>query len=160
MFCEGTHFIRKIAMDEENDIIEKAFAILTSRLREATISVSSSTLVENYLLHKLILEEREIFGALWLDVKNRLIATENIALGTLHQVQIFPREVLKSALKFNAANVIFFHNHPSGDSLPSHTDMVVTSNLKRLLDLIDVRLVDHIIVAGANARSFARDGNL
>ena len=149
MFCEGTHFISKIAMDEENEIIEKAFAILTSRLREATISVSSSTLVENYLLHKLILEEREIFGALWLDVKNRLIATENIALGTLNQVQIFPREVLK----YNAANVIFFHNHPTGDSLPSETDVLVTSNLRRVLGLIDVRLVDHIIVAGARARS-------
>ena len=106
-------------MNAENRIVEKAFAILTSRLREATISFSSATLVERYLLHKLILEEREIFGALWLDVKNRLIASEDIALGSLNHAQIYPREILKSALKHNAAKVIFFHNHPSGELTPS-----------------------------------------
>lgn len=147
-------------MNEENRIIERAFAILMSRLRQATISVSSPRLVENYLLHKLILEEREIFGVLWLDVKNRLIACEDIALGTINQVHIFPREVLKSALKHNAAKVIFFHNHPAGDTTPSHTDKIMTSNMKQLLNLIDVRLVDHIIVAGTKTRSFARDGDL
>ena len=144
----------------ENRIVEKAFAILTSRLREATISVSSTTLAERYLLHKLILEEREIFGALWLDVKNRLIAVEDIALGSLNHAQIFPREILKSALKHNAAKVIFFHNHPSGELTPSHNDKVMTSNMKKMLNLIDVRLEDHIIVAGAQTRSFAKHGDL
>jgi DNA repair protein RadC len=160
MFCEGTHFIPKIAMDEENQIIEKALAILTSRLREATTSVSSVKLAENYLLHKLILEEREIFGALWLDVKNRLIASEDIALGTISRIQIYPREVLKSALKYNASKVIFFHNHPTGDSTPSDSDKLMTLNMKRILNVIGVRLIDHIIVAGTQTRSFARDGDI
>ena len=160
MFCKGAHFILKIAMNEENEIIEKAFAILTSRLREATISVSSSKAAESYLLHKLILEEREIFGALWLDIKYRLIASEDIAAGTINQTKIYPREILKSALKHNAANVIFFHNHPTGDSMPSERDRLMTVNMKQVLKLIDVRLIDHIIVAGTQTRSFARHGDL
>jgi DNA repair protein RadC len=144
----------------ENWIIKKSFAILTSRLRDATISISSSALAERYLLHKLILEEREIFGALWLDVKSRLIDCEEIALGTLTQAQVFPREILKSALKHNAAKVIFFHNHPTGDVMPSPKDKLITSEMKQLLKLIDVRLEDHIIVAGTQARSFARHGDM
>ena len=144
----------------ENWIIKKSFAILTSRLRDATISISSSALAERYLLHKLILEEREIFGALWLDVKNRLIDCEEIALGTLTQARVFPREILKSALKHNAAKVIFFHNHPTGDVMPSPKDKLITSEMKQLLKLIDVRLEDHIIVAGTQARSFARHGDM
>jgi len=144
----------------ENWIIEKSFAILSGRLREATISISSAKLVEHYLLHKLILEEREIFGALWLDVKNRLIACEEIAHGTLTQVRVFPREILKSALKHNAAKVIFFHNHPSGEVTPSPKDKLMTSDMKQLLKLIDVQLEDHIIVAGTQARSFARHGDI
>lgn len=140
----------------ENIIIAKAFDILTGRLREGTISLSNPDLVEKYLLHKLILEEREIFGALWLDVKNRLIASEDIALGTLANVIVFPREVVKSALKHNAANVIFYHNHPSGDPKPSATDRMMTSNMKQVLKLVDVRLSDHIIMAGAKAFSFSR----
>jgi DNA repair protein RadC len=147
-------------MDVENRIVEKAFAILTSRLREATISVSSATLVERYLLHKLILEEREIFGALWLDVKNRLIASEDIALGSLNHAHIYPREIVKSALKHNAAKVIFFHNHPSGELTPSLNDRLMTANMKKILNLIDVRLEDHIIVAGKQTRSFARHGDM
>ena len=147
-------------MNVENWIIEKAFAILTSRLRDATISISSSALAEHYLLHKLILEEREIFGALWLDVKSRLIECEEIALGTLTQAQVFPREILKSALKHNAAKVIFFHNHPTGDVMPSPKDKLMTSEMKQLLKLIDVKLEDHIIVAGTQTRSFARNGDI
>jgi len=147
-------------MNVENWIIEKAFAILTSRLRDATISISSSALAERYLLHKLILEEREIFGALWLDVKSRLIDCEEIALGTLTQAQVFPREILKSALKHNAAKVIFFHNHPTGDVMPSPKDKLMTSEMKQLLKLIDVKLEDHIIVAGTQTRSFSRNGDI
>jgi len=147
-------------MDKENRIIEKAFAILSKRLRESTISVSSVSLAESYLLHKLALEEREIFGALWLDAKNRLIACEDIALGTITQAKIFPREILKSALKHNAVKVIFFHNHPSGNAIPSEKDKIMTCNMKQLLNLIDVQLEDHIIVAGKESRSLAKHGEI
>lgn len=147
-------------MDKETRIIKKAFAILSKRLRESTISVSSVGLAETYLLHKLVLEEREIFGALWLDAKNRLIACEDIALGTITQAKIFPREILKSALKHNAVKVIFFHNHPSGNAIPSENDKIMTCNMKQLLNLIDVQLEDHIIVAGKETQSLAKLGEI
>jgi DNA repair protein RadC len=144
----------------ENLIIAKAFDLLTSRLRESTISLSNADLVERYLLHKLILEEREVFGALWPDVKNRLIACEDIAQGTIANVIVFPREVVKSALRHNAAGAIFYHNHPSGDPTPSLEDKKMTSDLKRVLKLVDVCLRDHFIVAGAKTFSFLRHRKL
>jgi len=147
-------------MNFETKVVDKAFSILARQLNEATISMPNTKVVEKYLLHKLILEEREIFGALWLDVKNRLIACEDIAMGTLYQVCVYPREILKSALRHNAANVIFYHNHPTGDSVPSDMDRLMTCNMKRLLKIIDVRLVDHIIVSGTKTRSFAQRGEL
>ena len=147
-------------MKYENIVVNKAFAILTKRLNESTISFSKLELVEEYLLHKLILEEREIFGAVWIDIKNRLIATEDIALGTLNQVYVYPREILKSALRHNAANVIFYHNHPTGSTVPSETDRMMTANMKGLLKIINVRLLDHIIVSGTKTRSFAKRGEL
>ncbi len=112
------------------------------------------------MLHKLILEEREVFGALWLDVKMRLIHCEDIALGTLARVCIYPREVVKSALKHNAASVILYHNHPTGDAYPTDNDKIITAEIKDLLDIIDVKLLDHIIVAGTKVVSLANRGEL
>ena len=143
-------------MNEENGIVEMALVILTSRLQEKTISLTSPGDVEKYLLLRLIQEERETFGALWLDAKNRLIACETIALGTINQLQLYPREVMKSALKHNAASGIFFHNHPGGECTPSASDKLMTQDMKRLLNMIGVRLIDHIIVAGTQTWSFAK----
>jgi len=116
--------------------------------------------VQEYLLHRLILEEREIFGALCIDAKNRLIACEDIAPGSISNVNVFPREVVKTALKHNAASVIFYHNHPSGDAVPSQTDLTTTSGLTKILRMIGVRVLDHIIVAGTSARSLLSEGEL
>jgi len=147
-------------MKLEKILIDLAFAILTKRLKAATISVSSSELVESYLLHKLIAEEREVFGALWLDMKLRLIAIEDIAMGTVNQVCIYPREIVKSALRHNASAVIFYHNHPTGEPVPSETDKLMTRSVKRLLHAIDVNLLDHIIVSGTKTRSLVKGGEL
>ena len=147
-------------MKLEKILIDLAFAILTKRLKAATISVSSSELVETCLLHKLIAEEREIFGALWLDMKLRLIAMEDIAMGTVNQVCVYPREIVKSALRHNASAVIFYHNHPTGEAIPSEHDKLMTTNVKRLLHVIGVNLLDHIIVSGTKTRSLAERGEL
>jgi len=144
----------------DNFVIERAFAILTRRLKAGTVSVSNPDLVEKYLLHKLISEEREIFGALWLDVKNRVIGIEDIALGSISTANIYPREIVKSALKHNAASAIFYHNHPSGEPVPSEADKVMTANMKKLLRMMDVRLLDHIIVSGTKTRSLAKRGEI
>jgi DNA repair protein RadC len=103
----------------------------------------------------------EVFVVLWLDAQNRLIADEELFRGTLTQTSIYPREVVKQALARNAAAVIFAHNHPSGITEPSHADNLLTQALKQALALVDVRVIDHFIVAGnAPPLSFAERGLL
>ncbi|MEW6164695.1 MAG: DNA repair protein RadC [Pseudomonadota bacterium] len=104
---------------------------------------------------------QEVFIALWLDARNRLIADDELFRGTLTQTSVYPREVVKQALARNAAAVIFAHNHPSGAAEPSPADELLTRNLKQALALVDVKLLDHFIVAGnAAPLSFAERGLL
>ena len=117
--------------------------------------------VRDWLKLKLAGLDYEIFGALWLDSKNRLIAWEELFRGTLAQTSVFPREVVKRALAHNAAAVLLCHNHPSGVAEPSQADELLTQNLKQALALVDVRVLDHFIVAGtARPLSFAERGLL
>lgn len=103
----------------------------------------------------------EVFMALWLDAQNRLIASEELFRGTLTQTSVYPREVVKSALTHNAGAVILAHNHPSGVCEPSSADEVLTQSLKQALSLVDVKVLDHFIVAGgAPPLSFAERGLL
>ena len=104
--------------------------------------------------------EHESFVALFLDAQHRLIATEELFRGTLTQTSVYPREVVKAALKVNAAAVIFAHNHPSGVAEPSKADELLTQALKQALSLVDVRVLDHFIVAGSAVLSFAERGLL
>jgi len=105
--------------------------------------------------------EHERFVALWLDAQNRLIADDELFRGSLTQTSVYPREVVKQALTRNAAAVIFAHNHPSGVAEPSTADEMLTRNLKQALALVDVKVLDHFIVAGsATPLSFAERGLL
>jgi len=99
--------------------------------------------------------EHEVFIVLYLDVCNRLIEAEEIFRGTLTHTSVYPREVVKSALARNAATVILAHNHPSGNAEPSAADLALTNALKSVLALVDVRIVDHFVVAGDRILSFA-----
>lgn len=105
-------------------------------------------------------KEFESFVALFLDSQNRLIVAEELFRGTLTQTSVYPREVVKAALKSNAASVIFAHNHPSGIPEPSKSDEQLTQALKQALSLVDVRVLDHFIVAGSSILSFAERGLL
>ena len=103
----------------------------------------------------------EAFVALWLDAQNRLIAHDELFHGTLTQTSVYPREIVKAALKHNAAAVILAHNHPSGVAEPSRADEALTATLKQALAMVDVKLLDHFIVAGnAQPLSFAERGLL
>lgn len=104
--------------------------------------------------------EHESFVAMFLDAQHRLIATHELFRGTLTQTSVYPREVVKEALKVNAAAVIFSHNHPSGVTEPSQADQQLTTALKQALALVDVRVLDHFIVAGSSLLSFAEKGLL
>lgn len=105
-------------------------------------------------------QECESFVALFLDSQHRLINLLELFRGTLTQTSVYPREVVKAALRVNAAAVIFSHNHPSGVAEPSQSDQQLTTALKQALALVDVRVLDHFIVAGASVLSFAERGLL
>lgn len=117
--------------------------------------------VRDYLRLHLAGLKHEVFFALWLDAQNRLIEAEELFRGTLSQTSVYPREVVKKALKHNAAAVVLAHNHPSGVAEPSSADQLLTRELKQALALVDVRVLDHFIVAGqVQPVSFAERGLL
>ncbi len=98
--------------------------------------------------------------ALFLDAQNRVIGVEELFRGTLTQTSVYPREVVKRALHHNAGGVILAHNHPSGVAEPSHADETLTQALRQALALVDIRVLDHFIVAGSAVLSFAERGLL
>ncbi|HVE49003.1 MAG TPA: DNA repair protein RadC [Casimicrobiaceae bacterium] len=121
-------------------------------------TLNSPEAVRDYLRLSLSTRECEVFMALFLDSQHRLIAAEELFRGTLAQTSVYPREIVKAALARNAAAVIFAHNHPSGVAEPSRADELLTQSLKAALSLIDVRTLDHFIVAGGQVVSFAERG--
>lgn len=144
-----------------DDVILKALAVLTSRLREPGKCLGSPGEVRAFFMLHLADLEHEAFVALFLNAQNRLIEYRELFRGTLTQTSVFPREVVKVALRLNAGAVIFAHNHPSGLSEPSRTDEVLTGSLKSALALVDVKVLDHFIVAGRGVPlSFAERGLL
>ena len=120
---------------------------------------SSPGRVRDWLRLKLASRPHEVFMALWLDAQNRLLKAEELFSGTLTQTSVYPREVVKAALAHNAAAVILAHNHPSGVAEPSAADEMLTRNLTTALAMVDVKLLDHFIVAGnGTPLSFAEKG--
>jgi DNA repair protein RadC len=149
------------AAERANDeIIQQALRILEARLRHGNVTLNSPAAVRDYLRLKLAEYEREVFVALFLDAQQRLIECEEMFLGTLAQTSVYPREVVKAALRLNAAAVIFAHNHPSGVAEPSRADEMLTTALKQALALVDVRTIDHFVVSGTATVSFAERGIL
>lgn len=142
----------------ENATIRRALRILETRLREPGAALNSPGAVRDYLALWLGDREHEVFVVVFLDVKNRVIAAEELFRGTLTQTSVYPREVVKRALALNAAGLILAHNHPSGVAEPSMADGWLTEQLKTALALVDVRTHDHFIVAGGQAASFAERG--
>ena len=122
--------------------------------------LASPQQVRDYLCLKLGALTREVFMVLFLDAQNRVLVQEELFAGTLTQTSVYPREVVKRALHHNAASVIFAHNHPSGIAQQSRADELLTTVLKQALALVDVRVLDHFIVAGNNTLSFAERGLL
>jgi DNA repair protein RadC len=102
----------------------------------------------------------ETFVVLFLDSQHRLLAADELFRGTLAQTSVYPREIVKAALSHNAAAVIFAHNHPSGVAEPSRADELLTQSLKQALALVDIRTLDHFVVAGSRVVSFAERGLL
>ena len=140
-------------------IFEMSRRALSEQLQQQSI-FNAPKQVHDYLCLKLGNLTREVFLVLFLDAKNRLIASEELFNGTLTQTSVYPREVVKRALHYNAASVIFAHNHPAGIAQPSQADELITNQLKQALMLVDVMVLDHFIVAGNHTMSFKAHGLL
>jgi DNA repair protein RadC len=123
-------------------------------------ALSSPQAVRDYLRLRLQGRPHEVFVAVFLDAQNRVLEVEDLFRGTLTQTSVFPREIVKRALHFNAAAIIFAHNHPSGVAEPSRADEALTQTLKHTLALVDVKVLDHFVVGGDSAMSFAERGLL
>ena len=141
------------------EIIAAARGHMSRRVRRGT-SLSSPKATRDYLTLKLGTLEREVFAVIFLDKRHRLISYQEMFQGTIDGASVHPREVVKEALKQNAAAVILAHPHPSGVAEPSQADELITNRLKEALSLVDVRILDHVIVAGGDTTSFAERGLL
>ncbi len=140
-------------------IFEMSRRALNEQLQSRDV-LNSPQAVRDYLVLKLGSLTKEVFLVLFLDTQNRLLATEEMFSGSLKETSVYPREVLKRTLHHNAASVIFAHNHPSGIAQQSQADELITKQLKQALDLVDVRVLDHFIVAGNSTLSFSERGLL
>lgn len=140
-------------------VIELAQRSIGETLKEGA-ALTSPGAVRDYLRLALGAREHEVFVCIWLDAQHRVVKFEEPFRGTLTQTSVYPREIVKSALGANAAAVIFAHNHPSGVAQPSQADELLTRNLKEALAMIDVKVLDHFIIAGNQAISFAERGLL
>jgi DNA repair protein RadC len=140
-------------------VLELARRAMAQQLAEREV-FSSPGAVKQYLQLHLSSRPHEVFAVLFLDAQNRLVVMEELFRGTLTQTSVYPREVVRRALHHQAAAVVLAHNHPSGTVLPSRADEALTQTLKAALALVDVRVLDHVIVAQGDAMSMAEKGLL
>jgi DNA repair protein RadC len=143
--------------------LKAALEIAARALREQARdrdALSSPTAVRDFLRLTQRDREHEVFVAVLLDAQNRVIHVEELFRGTLTQTSVYPREVVKCALRHNAAAVIFAHNHPSGIAEPSQADRLLTEALRKALDTVDVKVLDHFVVGAGGGTSFAERGLL
>ena len=140
-------------------VLELARRSMASQLQQRPVFDTPGR-VKEFLRLKLGRHEHEVFAVLFLDARNQLLEMEEMFRGTLTQTSVYPREVVKRALKVNAAAVMFAHNHPSGAAEPSRADEYLTQTLKSALALVDVRVLDHLVVGHDDVVSFAERGLL
>lgn len=138
-------------------VLELARRALAEQLRERA-ALDTPQAVKHYLQLQLAARAHEVFAVLFLDSQHRLIALEELFRGTLTQTSVYPREVVLRALHHQAGAVVLAHNHPSGSTAPSRADEALTQTLKAALALVDVRVLDHVIVAPGQALSMAERG--
>ena len=157
MFLKNSHGQYQVAPPDS--VVGEAKRLLDLRVHK-TVEMSSCHVVKDFLAIRLGHLEYEVFVVLFLDSQHRLIECQEMFRGTLNQTSVYPREVARVALALNAGAVILAHNHPSGATEPSRADEYLTATLKTALQLIDVRVLDHMVVGGGSVMSFAERGLL
>jgi DNA repair protein RadC len=145
---------------DASEVLDRAQALIARRYRAGSPVLTSPERTREFLRVHLGGSDRETFGVLHLDSRHRLVAAEDLFRGTIDRASVHPREVVKAVLARDAvAAIVLYHNHPSGSSEPSAADELITRRLKEALALIDVRVLDHLIVA-ESMYSFAEHGLL
>jgi len=147
--CEDPAVMDNVRPATPEQVIEAAKHQAAAYLANRPLTVDSPFSARDFLLIHFAGKEREIFTCLFLDTKHFRIAVVDLFLGTINEAAIYPREVVKAALKHNAAAVILAHNHPSGSTKPSQADMAITERLREALNLVDIRLLDHFVIGGS-----------
>ena len=147
----------KTPTSTDDEILAAAEAIHLRRL-ERQGKISEPTEAAQYLRARCGHAEREVFGCLFLDSRHQILACENLFYGTIDGAEVHPREVVRRGILLNAAAVVAFHNHPSGNPEPSAADRAVTARLKQALALVDIRLLDHFVVTSSGFTSLASRG--
>lgn len=150
-------YATKTDTNRESDILAAAEAILRRRL-ERLGTLTSPEDSAAFLRVRLAGLEHEELHVVWLDQRHRVVAVDSLFRGTIDGATVHPREVVKLALKRNAAACVVAHNHPSGSPEPSAADRAITARLKEALNLVEVRLLDHIVVGAEGTTSLAQRG--
>jgi DNA repair protein RadC len=156
--ADGACSFRHTLTARERTALDRALDIVGRALVAKSVYLDGPAAMKKYLCLQLAGESSEHFSVLFLDSQHRAIAFERMFTGTLTQTSVYPREVVLAALRHFAAAVVLAHNHPSGDARPSRADEAITAALKAALALVDVRVLDHIIVAPGVALSMAEKG--
>ena len=143
--------------DRDEQILQAAQDILHRRLiRQGKIGEPSEA--ARYLQARCAHLDHEIFGVMFLDTRHHIIAVDHLFRGTIDGSEVHPREVAKAALQYNAVAVLFCHNHPSGNPMPSAADRAVTARLKQALALLEIRVLDHFVITADECTSMAQKG--
>ena len=142
-----------------DEVLSQAWGVLVDRVKPG-VTLSSPQDVKDYLRLEVGMLEHEVFCVVFLDAQHRIIELRQMFRGTVTQTSVYPREVVKESLQLNAAAVILAHNHPSGAPEPSRADEFLTQTLKTALQLVDVRVLDHLVVTANATVSFAERGLL
>lgn len=154
----GRYLIRKLDDAQISQVVAFATELLRVEIARSPVNLNNPHMLMDYLRMKLAGSQREIFGVIFLDAQRQVIADEEMFIGTLTQTSVYPREVACAALRNGAAAVLLYHNHPSDVAEPSRADELLTQMLKSSLQLIEVRVLDHIVVGATKCVSFAERG--
>lgn len=155
-FCEGFG-LGDAKYTQLQAVLEMSKRYLQEQLVRENVFTSAEH-VRTYLSSQLRHSQREVFAVLFLDTQHRLIRYQELFFGTIDAAAVYPREVVKAALQYNASAVILAHNHPSGVAEPSQADISITERIKHALNLVDVRLLDHFVVGDGVPTSLAERG--
>lgn len=153
----GTYLVTDLV--NEDDLLNIANQIARQKLAKG-VAITDKNLAQQALQTLLQSREHEVFAMLFLDNQHRIQAYEELFRGTLSSASVYPREVVKRALAINAAALMLVHNHPSGHPEPSRADIEITQRLQSALELVDIRLLDHLVVGSEGAVSLAERGLL